>query len=190
MCRQPEMNVNLKSLACACTAATLLSACVTPTNYNAEVPKSPAYQRLSAQLQGGPPAGPAQLEQLPHLVRVTLPNDFLFPAGGGELSPEGKALIARLAPALKDLPGQRVVVVGYTDDAAVPAEWRARFPSNVELTRTRADAIAQLLASEGVPKDIIFPVGLGDSHQIADDSTPQGRARNRRMAVDVVAAPA
>jgi chemotaxis protein MotB len=182
--------MSLKSVAAALVASALLAACVSPSRYNEQVDKTPTYQQLDAQLNGERAADQVQIEQLQNLVKLTLASAVLFPEGGWELNDAGKVVLTNLAPALKGLSGQRIVVKGFTDNVPISAELTARFPNNVELSKARAGAIAAFLSAQGVPADIIYTSGLGESHPVASNATPQGRAKNRRVEIDVVAAPA
>ena len=58
------------------------------------------------------------------------------------------------------------------------------------LPQPRADAVAQFLAAHGVPSTIVYDTGLGETHPVARNDTPQGRAQNRRVEIDIVEAPA
>lgn len=184
------MKMNFGPLTLSIAAAALLSACVTPINYNQFVHKTDTYNQLDAQLKGEQPVDAIEVEQLPQLVRLTLADSILFSEGGWALNDPGKAALARLAPALKGLSGQRVVVKGFTDNVPVGAEPRALFAGNVELSKARADAVAKFLVAEGVPSDIVTTSGLGETHPVATNDTPQGRASNRRVEIDIVQAPA
>jgi chemotaxis protein MotB len=194
--RQPSIGVlpmSLKTTFAASAAAMLLAACVAPVPFNDRVAKSETYQRLDAQIQ--PTAvsqqeQQEQLEQLQNLVRVTLADSLLFPSASAQLSESGKAALAKLAPALKDLSSQRIVVKGFSDDSPVGMPLMQRIVSNVELSKARAAAVQSFLASQGVPQDLIYISGLGESHPVASNDTEQGRAQNRRVEIDVVAAPA
>ena len=181
--------MKLKLLAATLAAAALLPACVTPTDYNAEIPKSAAYTQIDSQLKADIAADKVQIEQLQNTVKLTLANGVLFDAGGSQLDANGQAMLTQLAPALKDLPGKRIVVAGYTDNVPIGPELLALFPGNIELSRARADAVAKLLVAQGVPQNIVSTVGLGASHPVADNSSPQGRAQNRRVEIDIVDAP-
>lgn len=180
----------LKLLAAALVAAVLLSACVTATNYNEQVQKTATYQKLDAQLKADLATDQLQIEQLQNLVRLTLASGILFPEGGWELNETGKAMLAKLAPALQDLSDQRIVVKGFTDDVPIGDGLRQRFAGNVELSKARADAVAGFLTAQGVPAALITSVGLGESHPVASNSSADGRAKNRRVEIDIVEAPA
>jgi len=176
-------------LALLCGTA-LLSACVTQSKYNEQVEKTTTYQQLDAQLKGEIAADRLQIEQLHKLVRLTLVDGILFPEGGWTLNEAGKATLAKLAPTLKGLSNQRIVVKGFTDNLPIVPELRERFPNNVELSKARAGAVAKFLVAEGVPSAIVFTSGLGEAHPVASNETPQGRAKNRRVEIDIVEAPA
>ena len=132
----------------------------------------------------------AQIEQLQNLVKLTLANGILFAEGGWELGEAGKALLTKMAPALKDLTGQRIVIKGFTDNVPIGPTLRERFAGNVELSKARADAVAEFLKVQGVPAAIITTAGMGQAHPVASNDSAEGRARNRRVEIDVVEAPA
>ena len=168
-------------------AATLaLSACVSQGTYNQEVAKADTYQQLDNQLKGEVSSDQAQITQLQNVVRVTLANGILFPEGGWELNDAGKATVAKLAPVLKTLTGQKIDIKGFTDNVPIGPELRARFPSNVELSKARAQSVADVLIAQGVPAAMISVSGLGDAQPVAPNDTPQGRAKNRRVVMDIV----
>ncbi len=174
----------------ALASLVLLSACVPQSRYNEQVQKTTTYQQLDAQLKGEIAADRLQIEQLQKLVRLTLADGILFAEGGWELNEAGKSMLAKLAPALKGMGDQRIVVKGFTDNLPIGPELRARFPNNVELSKARADAVAKFLVAEGVPSSIVFASGLGETHPVASNETAQGRAKNRRVEIDIVEAPA
>lgn len=178
-----------KPFAIALIAIAPLSACVAPLPYDQRVAKSPTYLRLDAQLHDQPAGAALRIEQLPHLVRLTLAHT-LFADGNAEPSEAGAALLIELAPALRQLGDQRVVVKSFTASVSVGVEPPERFPSTVPLTQARAAAVAELLQRQGVPATLVYSSGLGDSHAVAPNDTAQGRARNQRVEIDVVAAPA
>jgi chemotaxis protein MotB len=174
--------------AIALLVAVLLSACVSQSTYNQEVQKASTYQQLDNQLKGEVAADQAQITQLQNVVRVTLANGILFPEGGWELNDAGKATLAKLAPVLKTLTGQKIEVKGYTDNVPIGPELRGRFPTNVALSKARAQSVADFLVAQGVPAAIISTSGFGDAQPMAPNDTPQGRAKNRRVVMDIVEA--
>jgi chemotaxis protein MotB len=170
--------------------AMLLSACVPTTRYEQQVQKSATYQQLDAQLKAEFGGDQAKIQQLKNLVKLTLSAGLLFPEGGWEVSQAGKAMLARVAPTLTTLTGQRIVVKGFTDDLPIGEALRPRFANNVQLSKARADAVAAVLVEQGVPARLITTSGLGEAHPVASNATPAGRAQNRRVEIDIVEAPA
>ena len=131
--------------------AVLLTACVSQSTYDQQVQKTSTYQQLDAQLRGELASDQAQIEQLQNLVKLTLANGILFAEGGAELNEAGKAMLAKLAPALKGLSGQRIVVEGFTDNVPIGAELSQRFAGNVDLSKARAEAVSAFMVAQGVP---------------------------------------
>ncbi len=130
-------------------AAVLAAGCVTKQTYNTEVQKVDAYAALSKQLSGELGSDQAQITQLQNQLKVTMVNEILFPEGGWTLSPKGKQALAKIAPTLSNLPGQQIVVEGFTDNVPIGPELKRRFPSNLELSSARADDVVRFLTSKG-----------------------------------------
>lgn len=180
--------MKIQTTALLLSVTVLLGACVTENTYKQEVAKANTYQQLNNQLEGEVGADQAQIQQLQGLVRVTLANGILFPEGGWELNADGRATLARLAPVLKTLTGQTIQIKGYTDNEPIGPALRQRFPTNVDLSKARAQSVANELIAGGVPASMISVMGFGDADPVAPNTTPQGRAKNRRVVMDVVEA--
>lgn len=180
--------MKIQTTALLLSVTVLLGACVTENTYKQEVAKANTYQQLNNQLKGEVGADQAQIQQLQGLVRVTLANGILFPEGGWELNADGRATLARLAPVLKTLTGQTIQIKGYTDNEPIGPALRQRFPTNVDLSKARAQSVANELIAGGVPASMISVMGFGDADPVAPNATPQGRAKNRRVVMDVVEA--
>ncbi|MCL2876710.1 MAG: OmpA family protein [Betaproteobacteria bacterium] len=115
---------------------------------------------------------PAKLEPLKERLRYTVP----FGAYSQEFNPTEKAANEMIQYAKR---ADRVVVTGYT--AGNPS------PSNEQVAINRAFAVRRFLLGNGIPSDKIS-VGGGSGKHIADDSTPEGRIKNRRVEVDFLPA--
>ena len=125
-----------------------------------------------------------QVGRLQDAIKFTVNSDLLFRSGSWEMSPQGKELIAKLAPKLAPFQQTKLVVNGYTDNAPVePALKRQGVTSNEVLSQKRAEAVMQYLISQGVKPDMISARGFGEAKPIASNNTAQGRAQNRRVEV-------
>lgn len=169
-------------------AAVLAAGCVSQQTYKAEVQTADNYQKLNQQLSSELSSDQAQITQLQNQLKVTLVNEVLFAEGGWTLNAKGEAALAKIAPTLAALKGQQIVVEGYTDNVPIGPELKARFPSNLELSSARADAVVRFLVAKGVPQNIISAQGFGESRPVASNDTPQGRAKNRRVEIIIAAA--
>jgi chemotaxis protein MotB len=87
-------------------------------------------------------------------------------------------------PQLQSLHNAKVVVYGYTDNLPVgPPLQRAGIANNIDLSSRRADNVVAYLTSQGANPNIISAKGFGDTHPVASNDTPDGRAKNRRIEI-------
>jgi chemotaxis protein MotB len=180
--------MKFRNIVLAIGVSVLLGGCVSDSTYNKEVNTANTYQQLNTQLSGELAAAPAEIQELQGVIRVTLANGILFPEGGWELSPSGKSTLDRLAPVLAQLTGQRIEVKGYTDNLPIGPELKARFPDNVALSNARAQCVAAQLPAGGVSPGMTVVTGYGAADPVATNESPQGRAKNRRVVMDIISA--
>lgn len=95
------------------------------------------------------------------------------------LSPSSDAEIKDLAMVIKAYPNARVRIGGFTDNSGSES-------ANRKLSKERADAARTALVSAGVDAKQVMAQGYGSQHPIADNSTEEGRAQNRRIGIIVV----
>jgi OmpA-OmpF porin, OOP family len=101
-----------------------------------------------------------------------------FDTGSKALTPESQVQIANIAAILNAYPKASVTVAGHTDSTGSE-------DTNQMLSRARAEVVANALTAAGVPGDRVRAQGYGSSRPVADNSTDEGRALNRRVALDV-----
>ena len=125
-----------------------------------------------------PAAAPAPAPAQRRTESITLGADASFDTGKAELKLEGQAKLESLAIRLKEIRFDAIQVTGYTDSVGgdVP---------NQRLSLRRAEAVKQYLASHGVDPAKIRTAGRGKATPVADNKTAQGRARNRRVEVEI-----
>ena len=99
-----------------------------------------------------------------------------FATGTANLSASAREGLARFAGIVASYPGLRFLVEGHTDDTGTLA-------TNNELSLRRAIAVRDYLIGQGVAASTIDVAGLGPSRPVADNSTADGRARNRRVEI-------
>ena len=105
-----------------------------------------------------------------------------FANGKNDLPPEGVRAIGKVAESVKRYKGKyTLVVTGYTSTLGRPA-------FNKALSKRRAQAVAKVLVTAGIPAASIQAVGAGPVHPLTDDATPESQAQNRRVEIEVKAA--
>jgi chemotaxis protein MotB len=115
------------------------------------------------------------------LVVQVLTDNLLFQSGQATLQPAGLPLLNEVAQLLNVDQSHPITVEGYTDNIPIHS---AEFPSNWELSTTRATTVVQYLISRGVNENRLGAAGYADLHPVASNATAAGRALNRR--VDIV----
>lgn len=116
-------------------------------------------------------------------ARTTFAADALFDFDKSEIKPEGKAGLDALASKIKGVNLDVAIAVGHTDGVGSDAY-------NQRLSLARAESVKAYLVSQGIPAARIRTEGKGKSQPVADNATAEGRAKNRRVEIDVVVAPA
>lgn len=127
------------------------------------------------------------ISRLQGKLTVNILDRVLFDSGEAELKSDGASVLRKVAAFLTQHPEIKVHVIGHTDNVPIKPSARSRFPSNWELSSARANAAVRFLCEQGgVDPRRLGAVGYGEFRPIADNSTPEGRAKNRRIAITVL----
>lgn len=110
---------------------------------------------------------------------ITLSGQVLFESGKSQLMQIAKSRLDKVVTALKEADADKTITIyGYTDSVGTEA-------FNDKLSQDRADAVRTFLISQGIPASRIEAKGMGEKNPIASNSTPEGRANNRRVEIVV-----
>jgi len=121
-------------------------------------------------------------------LTVDILDRILFNSGEAVLKTDGEAVLNKIASILAQHPELKIHVIGHTDNVPIRPSARSRFASNWELSTARALAAVRFLTEHaGVDPRRLGAVGYGEFRPIADNATVEGRARNRRIAVTILA---
>ena len=112
-------------------------------------------------------------------AKVTYAADAFFDFDRAVLKAEGKAKLDDLASKVKGVNMEVVIAVGHTDSVGNNAY-------NQRLSVRRAEAVKAYLVSKGIEANRVYTEGKGEGQPVADNSTREGRAKNRRVEVEVV----
>ncbi|WP_026354917.1 OmpA family protein [Massilia niastensis] len=102
-----------------------------------------------------------------------------FESGKATLTPAGTEVLDQMTAAMRKLAGVKVEVIGHTDNAGSRA-------GNLSLSQARAEAVKAHVVGQGIAAESIAVSGEGPDRPVADNRTPEGRARNRRIEFKVI----
>jgi chemotaxis protein MotB len=141
------------------------------------------YQQLFDRLRALIDAGTIQVSFRKGRMIVELPSAVLFDSGRTELKPDGKAALEKLVEALASVSHRDLAIAGHTDN--VPINTR-RYKSNWELSTQRAVVVVSFMIEKGFPADHLAAAGYGEEDPIADNTTEEGKAKNRRIEIQLM----
>lgn len=142
------------------------------------------YQDLEEKMKAEIAEGEIQLSQAEGRIQVDLVDKILFDSGEASLTERGAGVLTRLGAVLVGVEGRTIQVSGHTDDSPPSQRLAATFPTNWELSVARAVNVVRFLQEKAnVPARRLVAAGYGDTHPVASNATPKGRARNRRIEI-------
>lgn len=127
--------------------------------------------------------GKIQIRSDADSITISLADNLLFDSGSADLRPGSQDVLLLVAQALRGLPNE-MRIEGHTDNVPVNS---ADFATNWELSAARASRVLRFLREQGeLTQNKIFLAGYADTRPIADNSTPEGRALNRRADIVIL----
>ena len=112
-------------------------------------------------------------------TKVTYAADAFFDFDKSALKNEGKAKLDDLVGKVKGINLEVIIAVGHTDSVGSDAY-------NQKLSVRRAESVKAYLVSKGIEKNRVYTEGKGEKQPVADNKTKEGRAKNRRVEIEVV----
>jgi OOP family OmpA-OmpF porin len=122
---------------------------------------------------------PAAVAPVAAASKVTYAADAFFDFDKSVLKPEGKAKLDDLVSKVKAINLEVIIAVGHTDATGADAY-------NQKLSVARSEAVKAYLVSKGIEKNRVYTEGKGEKQPVADNKTKEGRAKNRRVEIEVV----
>ncbi len=146
-----------------------------------------SHQSLEDEMRSALESKDVTISQLQGKLTVNILDRILFDSGEADLKPSGEAVLRKVAAILAQHPKLQIHVIGHTDNVPIRPAAQRRFPSNWELSTARATAAVRFLTERaGVDPRRLGAVGYGEYRPVADNSTAEGRARNRRIAITIL----
>ena len=127
--------------------------------------------------------GAITVQRSEYWIEIEMNSSVLFESGSSILYPRVVPILTQLGRVMIDFPNH-VHVEGYTDTVPINTEM---FPSNWELSGSRAATVVRLFEFTGVKPDRLAAIGYGEYYPVAENTNAEGRARNRRVVAVVLA---
>lgn len=113
-------------------------------------------------------------------IKVTFESGILFETGKSNLSENSRSALSKFATSLKDTPETDITIYGHTDNVG-------NRDINMKLSNERASSVAAFLSGNGVTMDRMKTEGKAFDLPVADNSTAEGRSKNRRVEIYITA---
>ena len=145
-----------------------------PAPAAAPAPAAPAPAPAAA-----PTPAPVGAPVAPATEKVSFAADAFFDFDKAVLKPEGKAKLDDLADKVKGITLEVIIAVGHTDSVGTDGY-------NQKLSEKRSEAVKSYLVGKGIEASRVYVEGKGEKQPVADNKSADGRAKNRRVEIEVV----
>ena len=141
---------------------------------------------LVAELEQEIADGQIRVRRLRGQLRVDMVDEILFDSGEATLKPEGRTVLKKIASVLANA-NRTIQVQGHTDNVPIQGRLAERFPTNWELSATRAVNVVRFLHEEaGLDPTTLSATGLSEYRPSESNDTDSGRQKNRRIEILLV----
>jgi len=123
-----------------------------------------------------------QVEQTEKKIKLVLTEGVLFSSGHADLQARAKEVLKPIVDELKKLP-TKGVVEGHTDNVPIRS---GRYSTNWELSMARAYSVISYFEELGMDKKRLAGIGYGENRPVAENTTPDGRSKNRRIEISLM----
>jgi len=145
--------------------------------------QSNTYQELLKEMKGEIAQGQIAITELKGKLTMDVVDKILFASGEAAVKKEGLAVLKRVVDILKNVKDKNIRIEGHTDNIKITGRLVKVYPTNWELSAARAINVTKYLQQQGIDSKILSATAFGEYKPLADNSTPEGRAKNRRIAI-------
>jgi len=130
--------------------------------------------------------GQLQVRQYQNMLQVDLAEQIFFDSGRATLKAGGKEVLKKVGAALKGYENKVIRVVGHTDNVPVAKSLQDTFPTNWELSTSRATTVVRYLQEKGVSPAFLNAAGYSEYKPVESNETDEGKAKNRRIEIVLI----
>ena len=147
---------------------------------------SSTYEQLVDKMKGEIAKGQVTISELKGKLTVNMVDAILFDSGKSEIKPDGLVVLGKVIEILKSVDDKAIRIEGHTDSMPISGSLTQRYPTNWELSAARAINVARYLQKQAINPGLLSAAGFGEFKPVADNATPEGRAKNRRIEIVLV----
>ena len=144
---------------------------------------SNTYQDLLQEMKAEIALGEITITELKGKLTMDVVDKILFASGEADVKKEGLAVLKRVVDILKTVDDKNIRIEGHTDNVPITSRLARVYPTNWELAAARAINVARYLQEQGIDPVILSATAFGEYQPVSDNDTPEGRAKNRRIAI-------
>jgi len=148
---------------------------------------SNTYEQLLKNMKSEIALGQVTISELKGKLTVNMEAAILFDSGKADIKNDGVEILRKMVETLKGVKDKAIRIEGHTDNVQIIGALSRVFPTNWELSAARAINVARYLQQQGVDPGILSAAAFAEYKPVADNATKEGRAKNRRIEITLVA---
>ena len=148
---------------------------------------SGTYEQLLENMKSEIAQGQVTISELKGKLTVNMEAAILFDSGKADVKEDGLVILQKMVDTLKAVKDKAIRIEGHTDNIQISGALTRIFPTNWELSAARAINVTKYLQQQGLDASTLSAVAFGEYKPVADNSTMEGRAKNRRIEITLVA---
>jgi chemotaxis protein MotB len=148
---------------------------------------SNTYEQLLQNMKSEIAKGQVTISELKGKLTVNMEAAILFDSGSADVKDDGLEILLKMVETLKSVKDKAIRIEGHTDNVQISGGLMRQFPTNWELSAARAINVAKYLQQQGVDPAILSAAAYAEYKPVADNSSKEGRAKNRRIEITLVA---
>ena len=148
---------------------------------------SNTYEKLLQDMKSEISQGQVTISELKGKLTVNMEAAILFDSGKADIKPDGLTILQKMVETLKGVSDRAIRIEGHTDNVTIVGALTRVFPTNWELSAARAINVARYLQRQGLDPAVLSAAAFGEYKPVSDNGTKEGRAKNRRIEITLVA---
>jgi len=148
---------------------------------------SNTYEKLLQDMKSEISQGQVTISELKGKLTVNMEAAILFDSGKADIKPDGLVILQKMVATLKGVKDRAIRIEGHTDNITITGALTRIFPTNWELSAARAINVAKYLQRQGLDPAMLSAAAFSEYKPVADNGTREGRSKNRRIEITLVA---